>query len=399
MKESLTTEHYCKHVRNALPSLLNGGRVSNKDTGHIQALGWNVTNGSLKVVGDPFDKIRGVLIDSLEHLVIDFLTGHAATEHHGAGEVTSVTGIGGTHHVLGIKRLLGKLGYGQNTVVLRRTGSERRESNEEEMKTREGDHVDGEFSEIAVELTRETERAGSSSDGIGNKVVQVTVTGVGKLESAEANVVKCLVVKSKALIGIFHQLVDGQSRIVGLNNSVRNFGGRNNTVSAHDTIRVLFTNLGNQESSHTRACSTSHGMCDLETLKHITSLSLLTHHLHDSIHKLGALRVVTLGPVVTSAALTEHKVVRAEKGSKSSRTNCIHCSRLEIGQHSAWDVTTSLTLIKVHIDTLELEFIGPIVGSLSSDPMLGRHHLPELCSDLVTALSGLKVNDLSHVWM
>ena len=58
--------------------------------------------------------------------------------------------------------LLGKLGDSQRIVGASSLGSEWGESGHEEMETREGNHVDGEFAEIGIQLTRET-KTGSHS--------------------------------------------------------------------------------------------------------------------------------------------------------------------------------------------------------------------------------------------
>ena len=105
-----------------------------------------------------------------------------------------MTRIGGAHHVLGVKGLLGELWDTEHSEFTRRVGRQGCESNQEEVETRKGHHVHGELAEIAVELSREAERAGGSSDGVGDEVVEVRVAGVGKLERAEADVVERLVV-------------------------------------------------------------------------------------------------------------------------------------------------------------------------------------------------------------
>ena len=48
------------------------------------------------------------------------------------------------------------------------------------------------LAEVAVELARETERAGGAADSGGDEVVEVLVGGVGELQGAEADVVQRL---------------------------------------------------------------------------------------------------------------------------------------------------------------------------------------------------------------
>ena len=81
-------------------------------------------------------------------------------------------GITGSHHVLGVEHLLCQLRYRECSVLLGAPGmkqghskvaktpqavpgSERREPWHEEMKAREGYHVDSQLSQIGIELARE----------------------------------------------------------------------------------------------------------------------------------------------------------------------------------------------------------------------------------------------------
>jgi proteasome assembly chaperone (PAC2) family protein len=54
-------------------------------------------------------------------------------------------------------------------------------------------------------------------------------------------------------------------------------------------------------------------MGDLESLKDVTSFTLLSDALHDGVYEFGTFGVVTLGPVVTGSALAKNKVVGTEK--------------------------------------------------------------------------------------
>lgn len=87
--------------------------------------------------------------------------------------------------------------------------------------------------------------------------------------------------------------------VVWLNDSVGHLGGGDNRESTHHTVRVLLTNLRDKEGSHTRTCTSSKGVCNLETLQAIARLSLLSHDIQDGVDELSSLCVVTLGPVVT----------------------------------------------------------------------------------------------------
>merc|ERR1712171_30617 len=97
VKEGLATEHASELLGDTLPELLDGGGVTNEDGRHLETLGGDVADRRLDVVGDPLHKVGGVLVLDVEHLLVDLLGGHAATEEGGASEVATVTRIGGAH--------------------------------------------------------------------------------------------------------------------------------------------------------------------------------------------------------------------------------------------------------------------------------------------------------------
>jgi len=84
----------------------------------------------------------------------------------------------------------------------------------------EGDQVDGELSEIRVELAGESEAAGNTGDGGGDEVVKITVGGGGELEGSEADIVESLVINAHDLIRVFDELMDREGGVVWLNDSV-----------------------------------------------------------------------------------------------------------------------------------------------------------------------------------
>ena len=118
MEESLTAEHSSELLGDSLEELLDGCAVANKCGGHLETTWWDVTDSGLDVVGDPFNEVAAVLVLDVQHLFIDFLHGHTSTEHGGDGEVSTVTWITGSHHVLGVEHLLGEFGYSECSVLL-----------------------------------------------------------------------------------------------------------------------------------------------------------------------------------------------------------------------------------------------------------------------------------------
>ena len=199
-------------------------------------------------------------------MLVHLLGRHATAEEARAGEVPAVARVRSAHHVLGIEGLLGELGHGEGAVLLGATAGERREAHHEEVEPREWHHVHCELAQVAVELTREAEGACGAADSRRNQVVQVTVSWGGELEGAEADVVKGFVVERKALVRVLHKLMHRQSGVVWLYHGVRNLRRWDDGVSGHDAVRVLLTDLGDEEGAHAGTGATTHGVGQLEAL-------------------------------------------------------------------------------------------------------------------------------------
>jgi hypothetical protein len=100
-----------------------------------------------------------------------------------------VTRISSAHHVFGIEHLLSQFWHGEGSVLLGSSGGQGGETSHEKVKTREGDHVDSNFTKIAVQLTWETNAAGSSRHSSRYQVVQITISGGGQFQGSETDII------------------------------------------------------------------------------------------------------------------------------------------------------------------------------------------------------------------
>merc|ERR1712224_1178109 len=87
VEERLPPEHSGELLRDTLEELLDRGRVTDEGTRHLETPRRDVADGGLDVVRDPLDEVRGVLVLDVEHLLVDLLHRHPATEDGGDGEV------------------------------------------------------------------------------------------------------------------------------------------------------------------------------------------------------------------------------------------------------------------------------------------------------------------------
>jgi len=301
------------------------------------------------------------------------------------------------HHVLGVEHLLGELWDGKGSVLLGSSGGEWGETSHEEMKTWEWNEVNSKLSQVRVELTWESQAAGDTGESSGHEMVKITVGWGGELEGSEADIIKSFVINGHDLIGVFDELMHGKGGVIWLNDGIRHLGGWHDGESGHDSIGVLFSDLGDEEGSHTGSGTTTEGVGDLETLEAIASFGFLSDNIEDGVDKLGTLGVMTLGPVVTGTGLSEDKVVWSEELTEWAGSDGVHGTWLEIHKDSSWDVSSSSGLVKVDVDSLELEIGVTVIGTGWVNTVFVGDDLPEFGTDLVTALSSLDMNDFSHL--
>lgn len=119
-------------------------------------------------------------------------------------------------------------------------------------------------------------------------------------------------------------------------------------------------------------------MGQLESLQAIARLGFLAHDVQNGVNELGALCVMSLGPVVAGARLAEHEVVWSEDLAEGTGSHGVHCAGFEIDENGARNVLAAGCLIVVNVDALQLEIAVAVVGAGSVDAMLVADDFPEL---------------------
>ena len=185
-------------------------------------------------------------------------------------------------------------------------------------------------------------------------MVEITVGWGGELEGSEADIVQSLVIDAHDLIGVLDELMDGKGGVVWLNNGIRHLWGWHDGEGGHDSVGVLLSDLGDEEGSHSGSSTTSEGVGDLEALKAVATLSLLSDDIENGVDELSSLGVVTLGPVVTGSSLSEHEVVWSEELTERSGSDGVHGTWLKIHEDGSWDVSSSGGLVVVAVSYTHL---------------------------------------------
>jgi hypothetical protein len=135
---------------------------------------------------------------------------------------------------------------------------------------------------------------------------------------------------------------------------------------------------------------------ELKTLEAITRFRFFSDDIQNTVDELSTFGVVTFGPVVTGTGLAEDEVVWSEDLSEWSGSDRVHGTWFQIDENGSWDVFTAGGFVVVDVDSFELKVGVAMVGSGWVDSVFVGDDLPEFGTDLVTALTGLQVDDFSH---
>ena len=103
VQEGLAAEHARELLRHALEHLLDRRRIADEAHGHLQPLRGDIADTALHVVRDPLDEVRAVLVLHVQHLFVNLLRRHAATEETSCRQVAAMARVGRAHHILRLR--------------------------------------------------------------------------------------------------------------------------------------------------------------------------------------------------------------------------------------------------------------------------------------------------------
>merc|ERR1712206_61133 len=117
-------------------------------------------------------------------------------------------------------------------------------------------------------------------------MVQISVGWGGQFQGSEADIVEGLVVNAHDIIGVLDELMDGEGGVVWLDDGVRHLGGWHDGVGDHLSVWVLFSDLGDEEGSHSGSSTTTERVGDLESLEAVATFGFLSDNIEDGVDEL-----------------------------------------------------------------------------------------------------------------
>ena len=103
------------------------------------------------------------------------------SQNGSACEVTSVSEVRCSHHILWVVHLLRQLWNRDGTEIMSATTGQWSKADHEEMQTRKWNHVDGQFAKIRVQLTGKAEACRYTRHDSRDKMVQIAIGRVVEL--------------------------------------------------------------------------------------------------------------------------------------------------------------------------------------------------------------------------
>jgi len=252
-----------------------------------------------------------------------------------------------------------------------------------------GDQVGLELSDIDVEGTIESEGGSEGGDHLGNKSVQVGVSGSLDIEVTAADIVDGLVVEHNGNIGVLKEGVGGEHGVVGLNDGGGDLGGWVDGEAELGLLAVINGESLEEEGTETGTGTTTDGVEDEEALETSALISELTDSVEAEIDDFLTNGVVTTGEVVGSVFLTGDELLGVEELSVGTGTDLIDDGGFEIEEDATGDVLASTSLGEEGVEGIITTTDSLVRGHLTIrlDTVLEAEKFPAGVTNLDTGLT------------
>jgi hypothetical protein len=97
------------------------------------------------------------------------------------------------------------------------------------------------------------------------------------------------------------------------------------------------------------------------------------------------------------AGMKHLQVVGPEQATERTSLDAVHSSGFQIYQDSSGNILATGSFVKVDVDSIQLGIGCTLPASIGLDTVFVGKNFPEFGTDLVTTLTGLEVDDFSHL--
>lgn len=115
---------------------------------------------------------------------------------------------------------------------------------------------------------------------------------------------------------IFNQFIYSKKCIIWLYNNIRNFDRRKNWVWVLVYIRIQFSYLFHEKTTHSWSGSTAYRVTDLKSLYTITDFNFFPNYIHCWVYILSSFSVISFCPNITRTKLTKYEIILLKKMSQ-----------------------------------------------------------------------------------
>jgi hypothetical protein len=344
--EGTLAVHEVELVGECGPSLGDGRGVGQHADGAVDLgevavgdhLWWLVADTDLETSWAPVDELDGALGLERGNSLVNNLGNDVSTVKQAGGHVLAVARVALDHlavwleaghadllHAVG---LVGSLG-GRNDW---RIGDQR------EVDTWVWDQVGLELVQVDVEGAVEAKRCGDGGDNLGDQTVQVLEVGALNTEVAAADVVDGLIVDHEGAVAVLEGGVSGKDGVVWLDDRGGDLWGWVDTEFQLALLAVVNRQTFHEESTETRAGTTTEAVEDEETLETRAVVGNMSDLVEDLVNELLADGVVTTGVVVRGILLASDHLLWVEETAVWAGADLVDDVGLEIAVDGAWHV-------------------------------------------------------------
>jgi len=201
-----------------------------------------------------------------------------------------------------------------------------------------------ELGHVDVEGSIKTEGCGQRRDDLGDETIQVGVSRALNVEATTANIVESLIVKHDSHVGVLKESMGGKGGVVRLDNRSGHLRGRVHAESELGLLSVIDGETLKEETSETRAGTSTDGVEAHEALETSALIRKLAKAIEGEVNNLLSDGVVAARVIVGGILFSGDELLWVVELTVSSGADLVNHGWLKIQVDATWDVLASTSL-------------------------------------------------------